>query len=109
MTQPNTTGIPEIDALSEAEAKEILAAIHTFMYWDRGCAKNGCSCRDKELAGTETVDLLCGLIPVNDKMLSLGAEPPENGCVYCGAGFDQIDDQGICRHCGFNQARRPGG
>jgi hypothetical protein len=56
---PVQTGVAEIDRLGEAESKRILAEIFRFMYQ----REDGAWDRDKEIRGTEMVDLLCSEMP----------------------------------------------
>jgi hypothetical protein len=51
--------VAEIDALDEAESKNILAEVFRFMYQ----REDGAWGRDKEIPGTELVSLLCTEMP----------------------------------------------
>ena len=53
-------GIPEVDELPEAEARNILAEIFRWMYWDYDGEQWD---PEKEIGGADTVQVLCELMP----------------------------------------------
>ncbi len=57
---PNATGIPEIDALTDQEARDTLAELFRRLYWNERRRRWD---PDKSVGGADTVELLCGLMP----------------------------------------------
>ena len=54
------TGVAEIDELSSIEARNILAQVFQWMYWNPNAGQWDL---DKDISGADTVQLLCELLP----------------------------------------------